>query len=459
MLRTRKLPASIVFMFVLVGFVFLLAQGGVSYADSLDCDATLSSDLKLYIPVVSFQGNHYQVNFQYSPSSDGLIWLTLTNVAQTTQGGCGNPATLALNNDKYLLHIPSLNISGTSYWLDLEYVPTTDGLVWIKLTNYGTPCIVKPGENIQGCIDKVLNSGGGTVFVRAGTYIISKYLHIRAGNLTLQGEGAATEIYLADNAQTSNIVVGPITVMNPDEDLSVIPVENVVIRDLSINGNKNGQPSEAWASPYQYIMVSGITIRYAKNITISNVSVVNARSAGILVEKSTYGFLLDEVDIRESAFDGFSCNKSYNGRVTNSRFKQNTYAGITATCDCSDNIFNNNDISLNGLGSTKAPGIYLAEAHRNHFSDNKIESNGDVGITLTGVDCHVTTTGASLNYFANNNISSNQSCGIYLDSGNQNGGPGSGNKAYSTSYHANAYNGVCNYDPALYEEINPIIVP
>jgi len=121
-------------------FVAVGSDGTILQSDPLitNCDATLTTDFKLNIPVLSFDGNYYQVGFQYSPSSDGFIWLILTNAAQTTQSGCGNPATLVLSYDKYIFHIPSLNFSGTSYWLDLEYVPTTDGFIWVKLTNYGT---------------------------------------------------------------------------------------------------------------------------------------------------------------------------------------------------------------------------------------------------------------------------------------------------------------------------------
>jgi parallel beta-helix repeat protein len=442
-------------LFVLGVTAIFFSHLAVSHAASLNCDAQLSSDLKINIPVVYFSGNYYQVDFQYAPSSDGLVWVKLTSATQTTQGDCETPATLSLISEKYVLHLPSLNFNGTEFWADFEYVPTADGL---KLTNYGSvsTCTVKSGEDIQACIDRVLSSGGGKVFVSTGTYTISKYLHIGAGNLILKGEGAETIIYLADNAGTSNIVVGPITPMNPDEDSSSIPVKHVLIRDLSINGNKNNQATEAWASPYQYIMVSGITIRYAKDIRVSNVKVINGRSAGILVEKSTEGFLLDQVDIQASAYDGFSCNKSYNGIVTNSQFQQNTYAGITATCDCSKNIFSKNVISFNGLtDSVKAPGIYFAEAHLNEVKDNMIEGNSDVGLFLTGADCRVTNTGASMNNFDNNQIFSNQSCGVYLD--NKNGGPGTGNKANSTIYHANGYDGVCNYNADLYNEINPIV--
>jgi parallel beta-helix repeat protein len=318
--------------------------------------------------------------------------------------------------------------------------------------SYAT-CSVSPNEDIQACIDQVLNNGGGEVIMRSGTYTITNSLHIWGNNLALRGEGSDTKLFLADGAQTSVVVVGSVDTMNPDEDSSLHPVSNIIIENFSIDGNKDGQSSEDWPVPYNYIRTSGITVRYAQAITIRNVVVLRARSAGILVEKSTDGYIIDRVEVRESFFDGFSCNKSYHGDITNSRFNQNTAAGITATCDCSDNIFSDNEMLANG-----SDGIYFAEAHRNLVTNNYISDSSDVGIFLKGTDCGVTSTGASENYFLKNIIKSSASCGVYLNPESE-GAPGQGNLAVQTLYNQNAYNGVCNYDSNLYEEINPVIVP
>jgi parallel beta-helix repeat protein len=312
-------------------------------------------------------------------------------------------------------------------------------------------CTVSPGGDIQPCIDDVLNNGGGEVIVSAGTYTITNYIHIWGSNLALRGEGADTKLYLADGIQTSVIVAGPVEPMNPDEDPSLHPLTNITIENLSIDGNKDNQASEDWPAPYNYIKTSGITVRHAQSVTIRNVTVLRARSAGILVEKSTDGYIVDRVEIRESFFDGFSCNKSYHGEITNSRLSQNTAAGITATCDCSENTFSDNELFENG-----SHGIFFAEAHRNLITNNIMSGNLDVGIFLKGTDCGVTSTGASENYFLQNSIISSASCGVFLTSA-ADGTPGTGNVAIETLYYQNGYDGVCNYDASLYEEIDPII--
>lgn len=104
---------------------------------SEDCAATLSSsDYKLHIPEISFGGSYYTVDMEYVSTSDGLIWFKLTNAA-STQNTCSSPATLTSSGGTYTLHTPYLTYGSVSYWADFEYAPTTDGLIWFKLTNAG----------------------------------------------------------------------------------------------------------------------------------------------------------------------------------------------------------------------------------------------------------------------------------------------------------------------------------
>jgi parallel beta-helix repeat protein len=323
-------------------------------------------------------------------------------------------------------------------------------------------CVVAPGESIQQCVDGVLAGGGGTVLLLAGKHVLTSYVHIHGDDLVLGGEGSATVLYLSDATNTSAILVdGDPNIVNPDGVVGQQPIRNVSVRSLFIDMNKAGQTGEKWRDPYGHINMSGITIRYATNVTVRDVLVARAPSAGILVEKTTTAFVLDGIQVSESEMDGFSCNKSYQGQVVNSRLVGNIHAGFTATCDCSDNIVSNNSISGNGAGAVRAPGIYFAEAHRNLVADNIIKGNTDSGIILAGADCGVTPTGASLNYFVNNRITDNTgSCGVFLtppDPNDPRRGPGVGNVATGTFYSGNSPNGICNANSSLYEDLNPIV--
>lgn len=318
-------------------------------------------------------------------------------------------------------------------------------------------CTVIPGQSIQACVDFVATQGGGTVYLRAGTHTLTTFIHLHSDNISLLGEGRATILFLADEANASPILIGRSPeIVNPDEE-GETPVRNISVQSLSIDANRQGQAGEFWTA-HPHISISGITIRQGENTTLRDVVVTQSPSAGILVEKSTIGFLLDAVELRESAFDGFSCNKSSLGQVVDSRLVDNVFAGLTATCDCSDNIFSNNIIADNGTDGVAAPGIFFSEAHRNLVAGNLIDSNGDVGILLSGADCGVTETGASLNYFALNRVTRHApQCGVFVSPPTTStGGAGPGNVAFGTFYEGNECNVDGNTDPLVFEDIGPV---
>lgn len=95
----------------------------------------------------------------------------------------------------------------------------------------------------------------GTVYLPKGTYYVQN-IQCKS-NMTLLGDGANTEIKLAAN-QTNN-AYNCVTVNN---------VTNVVVKDLSINGNKdnNASTGESYDSGWNGVHISG-----SQNIVVSNV--------------------------------------------------------------------------------------------------------------------------------------------------------------------------------------------
>lgn len=93
------------------------------------CDATLSSTLLLVVPVLTYNGQYYWANFQYSTGSN----FTLTNaggVADSNVYSSCSPATLSSD---FKLHIPAVTYNGGSYSVDFQY---TTGLTF-TLTGAG----------------------------------------------------------------------------------------------------------------------------------------------------------------------------------------------------------------------------------------------------------------------------------------------------------------------------------
>ncbi len=98
------------------------------------CITTVSSDLRMNLPVASFEGSFYWGNFQYYPTSDGSTWFKLIDYGLIAQGNCSNPVTLLPNSNR--LHFPAVIYEGVSYWADLDYQITPSDEFLIKLINY-----------------------------------------------------------------------------------------------------------------------------------------------------------------------------------------------------------------------------------------------------------------------------------------------------------------------------------
>jgi len=121
---------------IIIGILLVLSIASNVFGAN-ECASTLSNDLKLlHIPALSFSGNLYLLDIEYVSTTDGFIWFKYTNISASTVSDCGNPASLFVDDSsKYILRVPLIFLGTTSFWLDLVYVPTTDGLIWFKVTN------------------------------------------------------------------------------------------------------------------------------------------------------------------------------------------------------------------------------------------------------------------------------------------------------------------------------------
>ena len=85
-----------------------------------NCAATLSNELSLHVPVINFNNNqaYYWADFAYVPNTMNF---TLTNAGVLTDtnsfSGCSQ-STLSANLN---LHVPKITFGSASYWADLQY--------------------------------------------------------------------------------------------------------------------------------------------------------------------------------------------------------------------------------------------------------------------------------------------------------------------------------------------------
>ena len=96
-----------------------------SPASAEDCIATVSPDLKLHIPAVVFDTGVYFVDLQYTPSDDGIVWFDLVGAGVVDQLQCENTAILFPVSGTYSVYVPTVAVGTDQYWVSLEFVPDT----------------------------------------------------------------------------------------------------------------------------------------------------------------------------------------------------------------------------------------------------------------------------------------------------------------------------------------------
>jgi parallel beta-helix repeat protein len=217
--------------------------------------------------------------------------------------------------------------------------------------------------DIQSAIDS-LPASGGAVYIREGTYTISSSITV-PDNVALIGAGAATKIYLADGADTDVI--------------SVSGAQNIIIADLSIDGNKANQTSTK------------------KGIEFTNVE--NSRISGCWVER-IYGY-------------GIYFGGSSNNVITSNTVESNSQGGIDLHNSSNNNVVMGNAVRLNGLD-----GIQLGYASNNVLTGNVVMNNSQTiagnmsGIYLLGSDYNVITS----NQCIDDQTAKTQRYGVYISS-------------------------------------------
>ena len=102
---------------------------------------------------------------------------------------------------------------------------------------------------------------GGTLYFPAGTYRVSN-INLKS-NMTVQGDGWSSVIKLLDNTSDYH---------GRNNCLNIENVENVIVRDIKLDGNRPAQRSTA---PSQDGRLDGLHIRYASDIYIENVWMYN----------------------------------------------------------------------------------------------------------------------------------------------------------------------------------------
>ncbi|WP_158848569.1 glycosyl hydrolase family 28-related protein [Algibacter sp. L1A34] len=165
---------------------------------------------------------------------------------------------------------------------------------------------VKPGASIQAAIDKISAAGGGIVFLKKGTHILSETLTLK-GKVTLVGAGRKKTIIL----QGSNIVNAAFNIEAEPQ------VTDLVIKDLTLKGTGEGKING--------ILIRGRNESRHNRVMLQNIDVIHWSAQGVHM-KRTNNIIMDNCN--------FQFNGSAGGLYHNVYFLYNKYI-LQSDCDMS----------------------------------------------------------------------------------------------------------------------------
>jgi parallel beta-helix repeat protein len=234
-----------------------------------------------------------------------------------------------------------------------------------------------------------LPAAGGRVKLSEGTFTFNSSLDILKSNVSLEGSGPGTKLFLANGANVSVIVVGN----------GATTLSNIKICNLLIDGNKANQTKESYG--IYFYGASGYLIT---NSVIENCWINNCYYDGIYLYYSNNNTITGN-NCQLNIYDGIYLESSNNNTITGNNCQNGSYNGIYLESS------NNNTITGNNCQLNGSYGIYLESSNNNTITGNNCQ-NGYIGILLYYSDYNNTITG--------NNCQLNDYVGIYLDTSNNN---------------------------------------
>lgn len=274
-------------------------------------------------------------------------------------------------------------------------------------------------QAIQKALDAAHQAGGGRVYIPQGTYIVSGTGDASDGairvysNTELYGDGIGqTEIKVADgyNKKITGVIRTPVNEIT----------ENVVIRDLTINGNNTGEIDGIMTGVLpgsdkfdNYILIENVEIHsvtriafnpheQTQNITIRNSVAHHNGWDGFIADFVSHGVYENNIAYSNGRHGFNVVTHSHDFILRGNKAYDNTESGIVVQrgqgSPDSPNVHDfsnsaneeilviNNDVYDNGIY-----GILLKMTRNSQVIDNHIYDNAKEGIKLEGSDRNIIT--------------------------------------------------------------------
>ncbi|RJQ77946.1 MAG: hypothetical protein C4519_13025 [Desulfobacteraceae bacterium] len=186
-----------------------------------------------------------------------------------------------------------------------------------------TPCgCADDAANIQQALD-ALPLTGGSVYLRAGIYLLNQGIHIKRSNVTLLGE-TGTLLQLGPNVNQPVVLIGSDVETPTPNDI----IQNIRIGYMEIDGNKANQISENVPAK-TWIRNNGVDVRGVAYLWVENMNVHNARSGGIVVSWFSQRITISNSSFHDNFFDGIALYDSKNILISNFFSYANSSAGLS----------------------------------------------------------------------------------------------------------------------------------
>ena len=284
---------------------------------------------------------------------------------------------------------------------------------------------------LQSAVDYVSNLGGGTVLIKAGTYLMNDSLHLKS-NVTIVGEGKDTILKKSDGiksllatdgdygqeeitpSDSSGFRVGMgVTISDDNSGGFHTTVATIIAQDgnnFAINKplNADCMVFRNAIAKNTFPVVSGYYIENAKieNITIdgnreNNDHLNGCRGAGIFLFRAKNTYIKDCI-VHDYNGDGISFQQSNDTIVENCISYNNSSLGFHPGSGSQRPIMRNNLSHDND-----SDGLFLCwRVKYGLFEGNELRNNGQFGISIGHKDTD--------NILRNNTIIGNRSHGVFF---------------------------------------------
>ncbi|MGO8766924.1 MAG: NosD domain-containing protein [Limisphaerales bacterium] len=224
---------------------------------------------------------------------------------------------------------------------------------------------------IQQALDS-LPATGGEVVLPAGKIKVTSPIILRRAGQSLRGAGAATILYLANDANCPVIIMGQ-PVNQPRR------VSHLRVSDLFIDGNRDHQQREVWRLQGEGsgIRNNGITVQNVSDSVVENVTTARCRSGGLVTTLNTRGVTVKNLESFDNEYDGLACFRTAHCTFTQLDLHGNAGgAGISLDGNFAHNVIDTATLSGNDLG------IFMRWSHDNQFRNITIRDSHNYGVFM-----------------------------------------------------------------------------